>query len=274
MQDLNAVVLRAPWPHVEVLNGALTADAIKQLVHKQVAVVRVKEFFGSSACVRFVTALRESRLSGEHLSRPGIKCFGRSFHEASISHQALMEYFCEAQSWLHTLREACEPQLQPIDKLRLQLDECWDRGANLGRIAERTMHACLIRVFEEGALAEPHQDHLEWQAAPREIYGDAWYHMQLAASIHLQVPEAGGELALWPVGLSRMEYEGRRTADGYAIDVAGLGEPVRLRPERGELILFNARNVHRVEAPIKGQLVCASCSIGYRSYGQSLSIWS
>ena len=256
------------------LAGALTADAVKEIVHKEAAVVRVKRFFHPDACDNIAGNLLNSPLYGKYANAPKIGRVGRAFFETTVSNQALQDYFSQSREWLRMLRDACEPHQTPIDKVRLQLDESWDPGAHLGRIAGRTMYAGLIRVFDQGAFAEPHQDHLDWDAAQHEIYDDAYYPVQIAGNVYLHMPEVGGELALWSMSLSRTDYEARRIPGSYGVDAAGLGDPLVLTPEKGELILFNARNVHRVDAPQKGHRVSASCFIGYRTDGQPLSIWS
>jgi hypothetical protein len=256
------------------LSGAITADSIAAVMHKELPVLRVKNFFNEDSCSAIADRLINSSLYGKYANAPLIGRVGRAFFETTVSHQALMDYFSESKDWFRMLRDACEPNLTPIDKLRLQLDEHWAHGAQLGRIAGRTMYAGLIRVFDEGAYAEPHQDHLDWDAAQHEIYEDVFYTAQIAANVYLHMPDEGGELAIWHKSLARTEYDARRISGSYGVDTSGFGDPVVLQPEKGELILFNARHIHCVNAPKKGNRVTASCFVGYRHDGQPLSIWS
>jgi 2OG-Fe(II) oxygenase superfamily len=256
------------------LTCALTVDAVKGLVRKEIGVARIRHFFPSKCCDGIATSLLTSPLYGKYTNAPQIGRIGRAFFETTVSNQALMDYFGRSRELLRMLRDACDPHQNPIDKLRLELDECWDSGAHLARLGGKTMYAGLIRVFDQGACAEPHQDHLDWDAAIHEIYEDAYYPVQLAANVYLHMPSSGGDLAIWPVSLSRTEYEARRIAGSYGVDVTGLGDPVVITPEKGELVVFNARQIHRVSAPQMGNRVSASCFIGYRTVGQPLSIWS
>jgi hypothetical protein len=252
----------------------LTRNAVAMLVRKEAHVARIKNFFNHDACDGIAERLLNSPLYGKYANAPRIGRVGRAFFETTVSRDAFVEYFEQSPDWFRALREACEPHQTPIDKLRLQLDECWDNGAGLCRLNGKTMYAGLIRVFDQGAFAEPHQDHLDWDAAQHEIYEDAYYSVQLAGNVYLHMPQSGGELAIWPISLPRTEYESRRIAGSYGVDVRGLGEPLTLRPEKGELILFNARNLHRVDAPSEGRRITASCFVGYRGDSSALSIWS
>jgi hypothetical protein len=246
------------------LENTLTSDAIKQLVHKDAAVARVKNFYQVEACDYIAETLLNSSLYGKYANAPKIGRVGRAFFETTVSNEALLDYFSQSTTWLRLLRDACQPYQPPVDKLRLQIDECWDHGAHLGQLNGKKMYAGLIRVFDQGAFAEPHQDHLDWDAAAHEIYEDAYFPVQLASNVYLRMPEVGGDLALWPISLCRTDYELRRIPNSYGVDVTGLGNPLVIKPEKCELIIFNARNIHRVDAPIKGNRVTASCFIGCR----------
>lgn len=153
------------------------------------------------------------------------------------------------------------------------LDEVWPAGANLARLCSRPMFAGLLRVFEAGTRALPHQDHFDWDASKHEIYEGAYYTSQLAANVYLEVPPRGGELVIWPESLRRVDYENVRHGQ-YGIDAAQLrSQPIVLVPKIGELIIFNSRMVHAVHESV-GRRVTWSCFIGYRSGREPLAVWS
>lgn len=253
---------------------SVTRNHVLQLIHEDVVALRVKDFFHADACEKITDNLLNSPLYGKYANAPQIGRVGKAFFETIESKGSLMNYFSQSTEWLRVMREACEPFQIPIDKLRLQLDECWDGGANLARLNGCPMYAGLIRVFEPNAFAEPHQDHLDWDASIHEIYGDAIYSKQIAANVYLHMPQSGGELVIWPHSLSRIEYEARRIPGSYGVDISGFSDPLVIKPEVGELILFNARNTHRVDAPTAGKRVTASVFVGYRGDHQHLSLWS
>lgn len=252
----------------------LSQSDLRQLIQNQAVAVRVKKFFHPDSCKTIASTLLDSPLYGKYTNAPQIGRVGQAFFETIESKSALLDYFSQSTDWLRMLRTACEPFQTPIDKLRLQLDECWNGGANLARLSGHPMYAGLVRVFETNAFAEPHQDHLDWDASHHEIYGDAMYKSQIAANVYLHMPAVGGELVIWPHSLSRIEYEARRIPGSYGVDISGFNAPLVISPEVGELILFNARHTHCVNAPISGNRVTASCFVGYRSEQQPLSLWS
>ena len=136
------------------------------------------------------------------------------------------------------------------------------------------MFVGLARVFTSTAEALPHQDVLRWDA-PLECTSAQSLLTQLAANIYVQPSEGGGDLELWSSSLDRDEYERLKLPGSYGLDRAKLPpSAVRVKPEAGDLILFNANKTHAVRPVTSGIRVTVSCFIGVRSLTLPLSMWS
>jgi hypothetical protein len=251
----------------------LSSQHLAALHEGSCLVIRVPGFFPTELGERIASQMGASELYGRYANAPAIGRVGQAFFESLASEEHRASYEKNSLRWIQDMRSACEPYLTPIDKLRLSLDESWPGGAKLGCLNGRKMFAGLARVFGQGAVAEPHQDVLSWDAP--DAAESAELVAQFAANIYLKMPEEGGELCVWPCSLSREDYERHRNPGSYGIDAAALDcEAVRITPRAGELILFPSTCVHSVEAPRSGERVTWSCFIGDRGPDRSLMIWS
>jgi hypothetical protein len=99
---------------------------------------------------------------------------------------------------------------------------------------------------------------------------------QGAANVYLSVAEQGGELELWPYGLTdQAQYEDFQTPGDYGLDRCKIGPSVlRSKPEQGDLIIFDARKIHAVNRNDRGLRITASAFIGYRGQGNPLTVYS
>lgn len=257
------------------LSNKLTADAIVQLATGNAIAIRVAGFLPTQTCNVITALVLASKLHGAYENAPRIHRVGCAFFEAGASTAAALAYLDNAPGWIETMRAECAPHALPMDVLRLHLDEIWPGSAQLTRLGGRQMFAGLIRRFQPGAGAEPHQDHLEWDAHTAGIEEYPYFDAQLAANIYMKVPPRGGELVIWPVGLTRSQYEAARIPGSYGVRKELLaGTPVVLTPRAGELIMFSSRNTHEVQ-PSKGDdRVASSNFLGYNGLYRPLALWS
>ncbi len=248
------------------------ADLI-QFFAGDVDVLRVPGFYPAVAAAEIALRFTASKLRGPYDGAPRIDRIGRALFEKQASAQAAADYEANSVGWIDELRDAASPFPLPIDLLRLKLDELWAAGSTLATIEGCRAFCGLIRIFPAGGEAEPHMDVLEWDLP--EGHPDGVLAGQFAANIYCQVPRVGGELLIWPRTLTRDDYEAHRRPGSYGLlDTALAGEPTVIRPQVGELIMFNSRRVHAVCASIDESRVAASCFVGHRGAGQSLCLWS
>jgi len=136
------------------------------------------------------------------------------------------------------------------------------------------MFVGLVRIFEPGSQARPHQDILAWDV-PSSSMAAATLLTQLSANIYLRPCADGGELELWDYGLSRPGYEKLKVPATHGLDRDRLPPGLlKIRPELGELIIFNSTRIHAVCPIITGTRITASCFIGVRETSVPLTVWS
>jgi len=252
----------------------LNQETLDELINGKTLAIRIPGFYDKDLCEKPAKKIIAHDRFG-YYSNPGagnVGKLGMAYYEVQTDPDASVKYYSESIPHIRQSRELFAPHLSPIDKLRLELQENWTHGANLENLEGKTMNVGLSRVFKENAQALPHQDVLAWDA-PNHIR--AYEHKtQLAANIYLQTAE-GGELEIWNCKLSKREYENLRTPGSYEVDRRFLGSPdLIIKPEVGDLIIFESTCVHAV-APVKsGVRVTTSCFIGYRGDDQPLSYWS
>lgn len=247
----------------------LEALHLEKLFTGDVLVVRIQNFYDTSASDLVAEKLIRSELFGQYENAPNIGRVGQAFFENSP--EARERYERDAVKWIQDTRYLCAPYLTPIDKLRLELDEILFEGAALGRHNGRHMYVGLARVLMDGAAIYPHQDHFHRDI---ERFKTTTVRTQVACNIYIKPSISGGALQIWANSLSDEDYEAMKDPNGYGISRDKLPPPdVTIYPEKGELVLFNANNLHAVTES-EGVRVSVSCFVGYAGHDRPCPMWS
>ncbi|NCN28070.1 2OG-Fe(II) oxygenase [bacterium] len=172
-------------------------------------------------------------------------------------------YYQQAKQSIQYLRGLASPALTPIDRLRLELDERMSFGATVASFEGQKMLAGIVRITRSDlsylSAEQPHFDALPEQFARLDA--------QLAANVYLKVPDKGGELELWdvpPLGpLTTVPADWR----------SELPPSLRIKPLKGDMVLFNCRRPHAI-CEFEGEdRITAQMFMGYCS-GQPLQMWN
>lgn len=270
-EDSDTSVLSRP-PAVEVADR-LTADGLQDLAEGRLLALRVPRYTPAEASGEIARRLVEHPRYGTYSNAPDIGRVGMAFFETIHDPELKETYFSEAAAAMVDLRKACLPQVSPVDRVRGDLNSLWPSGAGLLVMDRRPMFVGLARVFRGKAEAIPHQDVLRRDAEDFPLA----YRLtaQIAANVYLRPSEEGGELELWDRSYTDEEYDARRWKGSYGLDRDRIpGSDALLRPETGDLILFNANKVHAVRPTMKGTRVTLSMFIGARGTDEPLVYWS
>ncbi|KAB8031857.1 2OG-Fe(II) oxygenase [Fluviispira multicolorata] len=175
------------------------------------------------------------------VDRVGVS-YNTTFGQAKES-ENYKKYFEGALPAIREVRNTCAPYLAPFDKFRLELDEMWSPGASIANFEGRKMHAGIARVMKRPELSysvekQPHFDGLQQKEV--KLIG------QYSVNIYIYMPEIGGELELWDVPAIPIE---NLIEDSSECDWRGI-LPIStiIRPEQGDLIMFNTRKPHAIRS--------------------------
>lgn len=257
-----------------ILADHLREEHIIGLAEERYLLVCVPGYYRRHLCERAARRIKSHPRFGYYGNAPDIGRAGIAFFETVDADYALKErYYSEAQQTIADLREVFFPYQSPMDHLRLEVQELWPNDAPLMNLDGRPMFVGLPRVFKDGGEAEPHQDILR-----RDAPNCARAHeliTQVGGNIYLETSGSGGELEVWNEIFTDAEYEAARIPGSYGLDRSRIPAPaVTVRPEVGDLILFNANHIHAVRSANDGARVTISCFIGYRGRHQPLCFWS
>lgn len=252
-----------------VETDCLDVGAIVALAERELVAVRIPRWCPEEVCSHFLKRI-DGIVGVGYDDEP-------TFHKiigGAVYGGALSEYLRLASHWTSEQRSAFSPHISPIDRLRLEFEERWPHGCALQRFIRRPSFAGLIRAFEDGGEARPHQDVTPWDIP--DVPEAHEFTTQLSAVCYLGCAQTGGNLELWNFGFnSKTEYKQCKVVGDYSIDRKYIGEPsVSLTPKAGELIIFNARNLHAVSRVILGKRSTQSTFIAYRGRNRHLSAFS
>jgi hypothetical protein len=180
-------------------------------------------------------------------------------------------YFGTADENRRRIQERLHPYANPADLVQVEVDHCWPNGCSRLTIGGRKCFLGLPRAFFKGGEARPHTDRADWDWPTLETLQ---IKAQLSFNTYLSMTERGGELELWNYRPSREEYE--RMRDGYGLHRELLAPPdVAIRPQPGDLILFDASRVHAVTPSCgRGVRVTVSGFLGFQGEGLPLKAFS
>lgn len=174
-------------------------------------------------------------------------------------------YYDVANKNIEKIRNFFTPYLSPIDQLRLNLDELYEYGANLGNFENKKMFTGIARVTEKDMDLQEKNPHVD--SLPPEYEMDRQY----SANIYISVPQEGGELIIYPhKPLSAAEVDDFET--NQILWENKLTDGIRIKPNLGDLIIINTRRPHAVTSFSSGSRVSLQSFIGLNK-NHPLKLW-
>lgn len=195
---------------------------------------------------------------------------GIPFGLAVRSRESFVRYFQEAAPLGREMRTAAGG-LSPIDRLRLDLDEAWPKGARIARFRGLRRALGLARVMTptglfDGVAKTEGMVHVDTLPVQKKGAG------RFSANIYVHMPPAGGELSIYNVSPTSMDLlrnfslmKNLINFDASAQDVirSKLPPPLTLRPAVGDLILLDTSRPHAVRGFTDGYRVTIQCWVDY-----------
>jgi hypothetical protein len=233
-------------PHPAGYEATDLVDGLRSVLSGESLAARIPDYYDAILAKTMATRLREHQDFGYYGNAPDIGKLGDPYYDTVGDSKKELLYWQKARAANAMVREVFKPWMSPIDRIHIELDERLPHGLRLLHNTDgEPAFAGLARVFGDGAAALPHTDHLEVDAVPGRFSFTPTD--QIGVNVYLDMPEEGGELAIWDWKPTADEYNRLRMPGSYGLDPARLPEPiVVITPAVGELILFSAHNVHAV----------------------------
>lgn len=202
------------------------------------------------------------RLPGGKKGIPTDTNFGIGYPRqmATISARARQRYLHGALKSIRTIRGVFAPQLSPMDKLRLELDELWSGGATIANLDDQKGFAGIIRIMKPETMYPG----IAGRRGICHVDGDMTQ-LGFSSNIYLRVPATGGELAIWNIPLNAKTSRNplyhlisRKIAFDPEIQEilhARLPKPLVIKPKAGDLVIIDTSRPHSVFGFARGERI-------------------
>jgi hypothetical protein len=249
----------------------ITAEHIRLLAKNEIRIIQLESFVSKKTCEIISSGATDLGYK-PYINVESVRRIGMAYYETEHKEELINEYFARAANCLEQMRKACEPAGSPMDTARCMLDEVWPAGANLQTLFGKKMFIGLSRMVEPNTTFLAHHDIFVDDAPGMEESESVI--SQFGANVYVQMPERGGELLMWHRNMSIAEFDEKRNGQ-YGISINDLPEPdVVLKPNTGDLLIFDAHKLHAVASPKDRSRLALSFFIAYRGDDRPLTYWS
>ena len=253
-------------------SGEITATDLERLLEGKLSCIIIKKYVEPSDCESLADRVGEY-IKDSNSSGTIYKSKGDAFFNTLGKKEIEDRYFASAISLNRELRNLSKPNIFPLDKFRLELDEAWYSGASLLRFGSKALRFGICRVWDVGAEGLPHQDILR-----REVPGLPFIKnqkSQLGVNVYLRTANEGGELEIWDHFFSEEDCKQLNIDGSYGFSRNDLPLASQvIKPECGDLIIVNTTRVHAIRKIISGQRITLSGFIGYWGNDKPMFYWS
>jgi len=268
-----------PSPVKIIENECLTLENLESLFSGKVNAIRIPNYYSDKSIEakgeyfsknNFLECYDHEIKNGEEIQYLdyGVDRFGISFNTTyNGCPQAKERYYNNVVKNIRNIRDVFSDELSPFDRFRLELDEIWTEPVGLANFENRKLMSGIVRVMNrpnesELISAQPHVDILPIKYA--ELLG------QFAVNIYLSAPEKGGFLELWDTPAVELEKADDICAGDWR---SRLRDSAYIKPEAGDLIIFNSRVPHAVSPFSGGPRVSIQSFIGLAP-DRKLQLWA
>lgn len=284
MTDLNSVESIPAVPHSQA-PGILALEqldtlSLEKLIRGEILAIRVPDYANEQTSEVLNKHINETATLQEYNHETyehgkvvqhfyGVHRWGTPFNSTygkAADSYSQQKYYADATHMRCVIDDLCAPRKPPIHLLMEHIRQVWPEGATTVAFQGQPMFCGIIRaMFPETAhLSEtvPHVDCLPLSIAELEH--------QFSANIYLEVPPSGGELVIWDT--EAFTYDEVIRFEGAELPEDRLQKPLRIQPQKNELVIINTRRPHAICGFDSGKRISIQSFIGYTT-GQPFYFW-
>lgn len=254
------------------LTECLNSDTVAALLHGDLDIIHVAQFWQTYNSQDVLGRIRAACAVSAYTLTEDLQSLGTSIGEYDKDPGLRDHYFASAKQLTERVRnEFFWGHANPLDNLRAQLDEFWYQGSTVARDEGGHMLPAVVRRWVKGGLAHPHID-----ACRIPALSHLKITRRIGTNIYLAVPPSGngGEIEFWGRVTDERTYQAVMRED-YGLERKLVGEPkLKLAPGVGDLIMFDASQVHAVTKLTAPDRITLACFIGYSGEGAPLRIFA
>lgn len=252
------------------LNSAITEENIKSLLSNRIPYIRIKKFISPLDVQTLISQIEKVGFNFYKNVSPPIGKIGVTVFENQKENKN--HYFREGKIISANLFKQAPKHKEVMLKI---LHEIQEKSGYNSQIAtdlktNKSYFAGLIRLMQAGTLL--HIDYAPFDARNFDINKIT---NQLACNVFLKTPKNGGEVVINNKHWNKNDEQYKiNNSYGYDSLVVEKIQSVKIKPNTGDLILFNSRNYHQV-LPNKNDdsnRLTLSCFAGL--YNENLLFWS
>jgi Putative 2OG-Fe(II) oxygenase len=250
----------------------LTNSLLMHLFHNEIAAVIVPEFISSKTCELAVKGIQEYGFDYYKNIYPKIGKVGITQNEHKGNTNGKHIYFARVTEADARRKQVLKESGDFLTNVISAVRASWTQrvGVAFEEDLNEYYFAGLVRVINQALL------HFDW--APKDAQGWAISQIsgQLAWNIFLQVSDMGGSTRVYHK-LWQDSDEPYHIPGSYAYEqqIVKESEFIEISPKQGDLVLFNSRNFHEVDATASTrERITFSSFIGLAQESGELLFWS
>lgn len=179
----------------------LSSHVLKLMIHENIYACRIKNFFDRDACFNFSQRIgsfidKERYEINKSISKIGSAIFDYAF-DNNVS-----EYFDLVDKNNRNIKSIfgdCPPSKFAFE----ELNNAWKHGCEVENFYKKKAYYGIVRLFEYGGVAPPHQDMTTWDI--KDCEEAKTIKKQFSVNIYLQVAHKGGDLAIYDKQINNEE---------------------------------------------------------------------
>ena len=251
---------RAEW--------SLSSEALDKLCSNRIPAIRISQFATEAECHQLVTQAEQLGFGAYQDVTPAIERIGITVFEHDKGDKA--DYF-RAVERANTLQQGLlSASFNPLERLMQQLHACTGRTVRIAsEVPYGAYYAGLIRKIEHGTLY-----HIDYAPSEHPRWEVGTVTAQLVWNLYLRNSASDQGMThiynrQWEPADEQYKIE---DSYGYDKEVVADAEHIIFQPRAGDVVLFNTRNFHIVDAT-DGQRVTFTSAIGLLPSGEII-LWS
>jgi hypothetical protein len=258
----------------------ISLNILKLMISENIYACRIKNFLTKEKCDHYSKNIINFGKKSYYEVNKSVGKIGSAIFDYAFSVDKIQQYFDlvdENNKNIQTIF-GYEPPSKLVFGL---LNEIWNSGCEIERFHGKDAYYGIVRIFEKGGSAPPHQDMTIWDIKNCEEVKSI--QKQFSVNIYLQTPRNGGEITIYDKHIND-EEEYQKTFFRY-LDIGykkaheemvnSNTKFITLKPEVGDFIIFNSNKMHSVTNNVSHiPRITNSFFINYRSYQESLRVFS